>query len=82
MPSLRAMTRKPFAAGGQFINFCWKARRDEAGGEGTLLHEPVAGTEALFSGNGIDHFVMAITAAEATARHIAPCQMARAAVLS
>jgi hypothetical protein len=35
-----------------------------------------------FSGNGIDHFVMAITAAKATAWHIAPRQMARAAVLS
>jgi len=32
----------------QFINFCRKARRDEAGGEGTLLHKSVAGTEALF----------------------------------
>jgi hypothetical protein len=32
----------------QFINFCWKARRHEASHEGTLLHEPAAGTEALF----------------------------------
>ena len=29
-----------------------------------------------FSGNGIDHFVMAITAAKATAWHIASRQMA------
>src|SRR6266545_7238156 len=39
---------QPPAAGRQSCGFNGKARRDEAGGEGTLLHEPVAGTEALF----------------------------------
>ena len=29
---------QPLAAGGQFIGFGWKARRDEPGREGTLQH--------------------------------------------
>jgi hypothetical protein len=35
---------QPLAAGGQFIGFDWKARRDEPGREGTLQH---AGTNKV-----------------------------------
>jgi hypothetical protein len=47
------------------------------------LCQPQAPHEAgLFSELQIDHFVMAITAAKATAWHIAPRQMALVTVLS
>jgi hypothetical protein len=58
----------------QFIGFGWEARRNEPGRQGTLQHNAdyYSRVSQPFSEPEIDHFVMAITAAEAIVRHTTP----------
>jgi len=44
---------QPIAAGGQFVGFGWKARRDEASREGTLQH-----VDEIKWGNGECNFII------------------------
>jgi hypothetical protein len=69
-----AMTERVKASGYETDNVCRTIKDSQKRWACfALLHEPVGRDRGPFPGDGIDHFVMAITSAEAMARHHPQC---------